>query len=197
MPQPLAIALSILKLKKDYWSNAVPGACKEQSVYRSELAGISGILMVLDIVCKKFNITVGGIGIGLDGQQAMISASKDWPLNIAQPDFDLLKDIWGKIKNTVNVQMAPWIKGHQDDGIDYENLDSWAKNNVQADMMAKLYWNHCEKMGKCLPNQEFSDEGWTYCYNCTKWSCFTKKGLYEELFGNTTRVHDYMQIFNK
>jgi hypothetical protein len=79
--------------------NAVPGACQEQSAYRSELAGVSGILMVLDIVCKKFKIKSGGIEIGLDGQQAMIAASEDWPLNIAQPDFDLLKDIRGKIKN--------------------------------------------------------------------------------------------------
>ena len=49
--------------------------------------------MVLDILCKKFKIQSGGIEIGLDGQQAMLAASKDWPLNIAQPDFDLLKDI--------------------------------------------------------------------------------------------------------
>ena len=59
--------------------NAVPGACKEQSAYRSELAGVSGILMVLDIVCTKFRITSGGIEIGLDGQQAMIAASEVGP----------------------------------------------------------------------------------------------------------------------
>ena len=63
--------------------NVVPGACKEQSAYRSELAGISGILMVLDILCKKFQITSGAIEIGLDGQQALIAASEEWPLNIA------------------------------------------------------------------------------------------------------------------
>jgi hypothetical protein len=49
--------------------------------------------MVLDIVCKKFNIMSGGIKIGLDGQQAMVAASEDWPLNIAQPDYNLLKEI--------------------------------------------------------------------------------------------------------
>ncbi len=169
--------------------NAVPGACKEQSAYRSELAGISGILMVLDILCKKFQITSGAIEIGLDGQQALIAASEEWPLNIAQPDFDLLKDIRAKAKKLPLKIKWHWIKGHQDDSIDYQHLDSWAKNNVQADTMAKLYWNHCEKHGKRLPNQEFGDEGWTYRYNTSKRSRFTKKDIYEELFGDTTRDH--------
>jgi hypothetical protein len=175
--------------KKIIGVNAVPGACKEQSAYRSELAGVSGILMVLDILCKKFRIQSGGIEIGLDGQQALIAASEDWPLNIAQPDYDLLKDIRSKIKKLPLTITWHWIKGHQDDDVDYENLDSWAKNNVQADTMAKLYWNHCEKIGKRLPNHEFSDEGWTYRYNLRKRSRFTKQGLYEELFGDTTRDH--------
>jgi hypothetical protein len=52
--------------------------------------------------------------------------------------------------------------------------------------MAKLYWNHCKKIGKQLPNHEFSDGGLTYRYNFRKLSRFTKKGLYEELFGGTT-----------
>jgi hypothetical protein len=69
--------------------NAIPGSCKEQSAYQSELAGISGILLVLNIMCKKFKIRSSSIEIGLDGQQALLAASEDWPLNIAQPDFDI------------------------------------------------------------------------------------------------------------
>jgi hypothetical protein len=57
-------------------------------------------------------------------------------------------------------------------------------------MMAKLYWTHCKKDGKCLPNQEFGDDkGWTYQYNMSKQSIFTKKEMYEELFGDTTHNH--------
>jgi ribonuclease HI len=169
--------------------NAVPGSCKEQSAYRSELAGISGILLVLQILCTKFKIHSGSIEIGLDGQQALLAASEDWPLNIAQPDFDLLKDIRAKIQKLPIKVKWHWIKGHQDDDIDYQNLDSWAKNNVQADTMAKLYWNYCEKTGKRLPNQVFSNEGWTYRYNRSKRSRFHKKSIYEELFGDSTCDH--------
>jgi hypothetical protein len=61
------------------------------------------------------------------------------------------------------------------------------KNNVQADTMAKLYWNHCEKIGKHLLNQQSSNKGWTtYRYNSSKQLQFKKKQIYEELFGNKT-----------
>jgi hypothetical protein len=55
--------------------------------------------------------------------------------------------------------------------------------------MAKLYWNHCEKIGKWLPNQIFSDKGWTYQYNMSKQSRLKKKYIYEDLFGDSTRDH--------
>jgi hypothetical protein len=41
--------------------------------------------VVLNIVCKKFQIESGDIEIGLDGQQALLAALEEWPLNIAQP----------------------------------------------------------------------------------------------------------------
>jgi hypothetical protein len=148
--------------------NAVPGACKYQIAYQSELVGISGVLLVLDILCKKIKINNGSIEIRLDRQQTLITASEEWPLNIAQPDYDLLKDIQAKCKKLPIQVKWHWIKGHQDDDIDYGNLDFWAKTNVQADMMAKLYWNHCDKIRKRMPNQEFSDKGWTYQYNRRK-----------------------------
>jgi hypothetical protein len=101
----------------------------------------------------------------------------------------MLEDIRAKIKKPPLAVKWHWIKGHQDDDIDYQNLDSCAKNNVQADTMAKLYWNHCKKTCKRLPNQVFSNEGWTYRYNRSKWSQFEKKAIYEELFGDATRDH--------
>jgi hypothetical protein len=73
----------------------------------------------------------------------MLAVSKDWPLNIAQLDFDLLKDIRANKKIPLQIK---WNKGHQDDDIDYQNLYSWAKNNVQANTMAKLYWIIAKKL---------------------------------------------------
>jgi hypothetical protein len=118
--------------------------------------------MVLNILCKKSTIQLGGIKIRLDGQHALLVASKEWPLNIAQPDFYLLKDIHAKIKTNTGDSVALDQRSSQDDDVDNHNLDSWAKkNNIQADTMEKLYWNHCKTIGKSLPNLEFNDKGWT------------------------------------
>jgi hypothetical protein len=167
--------------------NAVPGAPAEQSAYRSELAGVSGILLAIKILCKKFNITSGSVEIGLDGQQALEAAGGNWPLKVHQPDFDLLKDIRAKVK-TLPVDITwHWIRGHQDDNDDYQNLDTRAKLNIQADSLAKAFWNHCEKNNKRLPNQVFGDDGWTFRFNDQKRSRLEKKELYAELFGDETR----------
>ncbi len=167
--------------------NAVPGSPSEQSAYRSELAGVSGILLALKILCKKFDITSGSVEIGLDGQQALEAASGNWPLKVHQPDFDLLKDIRAKVKLLPVAITWHWIRGHQDDHEDYHNLDTRAKLNIQADSLAKAFWNHCEKNNKRLPNQDFGNDGWTYRFNHQKRSRLEKKELYAELFGDATR----------
>jgi hypothetical protein len=73
--------------------NSVPGNCEEQSAYCSELAGVSVPLSLIAAVCMAHGIHTGSIPIGLDGKQAMIAASEDWPLSPAHPVYDLLKDI--------------------------------------------------------------------------------------------------------
>ncbi len=78
--------------------NAVPGHRQEQSAYRSELAGIAGALAVLESVCIVHDIQQGAATIGLDGQQALIEASGDWPLEPNRANYDMLTDIREKIK---------------------------------------------------------------------------------------------------
>ena len=86
------------KTKRMMCVNAPPGHADEQSAYRSELAGIEGTLALLSSVCKVHDIHEGSVTIGLDGEQALIQASSDWPLSPHQADFDMLHDIRAKIK---------------------------------------------------------------------------------------------------
>jgi hypothetical protein len=78
--------------------NSVPGNREEQSAYRSELAGVSGSLSLIAAVCMVHDIHTGSITIGLDGEQAMIAASEDWPLSPARPDYNLLTYIQAKVR---------------------------------------------------------------------------------------------------
>ena len=79
--------------------NWVPGLPHEQSPYRSELAGINGVLACLKIIVEKFNITEGSIEIGLDGEAAKDQVEDNNFLKILQPSFDILVDIRERIKD--------------------------------------------------------------------------------------------------
>ena len=79
-------------------TNVVPGNPEDHSSYRSELAGISGILAVTSCICKKYSVDEGQITVALDGEQALLKASSLWPLSPTDTDFDLLSDIRRKIE---------------------------------------------------------------------------------------------------
>jgi hypothetical protein len=73
--------------------NGVPGAHNIQSAYRSELAGIAGIITAVEMLCTRFTIEEGAIEVGLDGSEALNQSRGDWPLSPSQADFDMLTDI--------------------------------------------------------------------------------------------------------
>ena len=65
--------------------NTVPGPTDSQSAYRSELAGISGSLLIIQAICNMHHIQNGCITIGLDGQSAMKSVSQNNNPNHSNP----------------------------------------------------------------------------------------------------------------
>ena len=158
--------------------NSVPGNWDEQSAYRSELAGISGSLSILAAVCTVHDVHTGSVTIGLDGEQAMIAASEDWPVNPERPDYDLLTDIRAKVHRLPIHICWKWIKGHQDDFGSRASLDEWAQANIYVDSMAKAYWNYINTEGHRPSPQRFGDESWSISYQDRKLSRIEKTPLY-------------------
>ena len=48
-----------------------PGNAKDQSAYQSELAGLYGIITMLEAICQYHAVTAGNAEIGCDGIQAL------------------------------------------------------------------------------------------------------------------------------
>ena len=95
-----------------YGSNYVTGIAEDQSPYRSELAGVIGILVTVDVIVKHYNITSGSITIAFDSESALWQAKGDWPLRIDQPDFDYLQEIHYRVAAlTIEVKWQ-LVKGH-------------------------------------------------------------------------------------
>ena len=69
--------------KTQLWgTNWIPGSPTTQSAYRSELAGIIGVLSSVELIIKQFNIQGGSITLALDGESALKAARGDWRLQI-------------------------------------------------------------------------------------------------------------------
>ena len=59
-----------------------PGNVKDQSAYRSELAGLYGIVTMLEAICKYHAVTAGKAEISCDGIQALMYLSL---IHISEP----------------------------------------------------------------------------------------------------------------
>ena len=70
--------------------NIVPGHPDNQSAYRSELAGLFVIVLIVNLLCSWANIFQGGIEVGCDGLSVLNKACDSWPMEPADPPFDLL-----------------------------------------------------------------------------------------------------------
>jgi hypothetical protein len=104
---------------------ATPGIPEDQSSFRSELAGLYGIVMMVQAICHQFGITSGGIEVGCDGLIALQRAfGEDFMVtpDIKDSDYDLLSATRKILAESPVIWTWRHVEGHQDDdGI--EELD--------------------------------------------------------------------------
>ena len=116
----------------------IPGHKQSQGSYRSELGGIYGSLAHVDLICKHLQIDNGKITLGCDGLGAVKIIEREFEVtkcNMGQ--FDVIRSINRLRKKTTIRSSLRHVKGHQDDNINYYQLDRWAQINVLVDTMAK------------------------------------------------------------
>jgi hypothetical protein len=169
--------------------NSIPGEKEDQTSYRSEIGGVSGIVETVAILCARYSITSGALEVGLDGDQAMKNIFGNWPLHPKQADYDLLKDLRKKIKESPVTWTGRWVEGHQDDQLQFEDLDRWSQLNVECDGLAKDYWNACMESNSWLPNRGFADEGWSVWIEGKKLTKVDKQALYDHCFSKRTKAY--------
>jgi hypothetical protein len=169
--------------------NSIPGENEDQSLYRSEIGGVSGIVETIGILCDRYSITSGAVEMGLDGEQAMKNIFGEWPLHPKQADYDLLKDIRKKIKRSPLQWTGRWVEGHQDDQVELDEMDRWSQLNVETDGLAKEYWNDCMERDNWLPNKGFTDEGWSVWVEGKKLTKVDKHALYDYAFSSRTKAY--------
>jgi hypothetical protein len=97
-------------------ANVVSGTAKDQSAYRSELAGIFSILVFAKKMCEFFQITSRAIELCCDGQSALDNAFNFVSLiQLEDPNYDLLQAIRTLWASSPLTWKFRHVRGHQDD----------------------------------------------------------------------------------
>jgi hypothetical protein len=139
--------------------NVVPGHPGDQSAYRSELAGrpVHYRSSGESLVFLGAGILSGGIEIGCGGLSALSKAFDSWPLELADPYFDMLSSLRLMIASSPLTWTTRHVAGHQDDDPTHP-LDWCALQNIQMDNLAKVFWmqhSHSEAVFYPLSNEGF------------------------------------------
>jgi ribonuclease HI len=192
------IAPSITSVEeKDSYCGAtqVPGAPSDQSAYRSELAGVLAILIILQALCDAHGISEGSITLSLDSQSALAEAEGSWKLKPRQSDFDILLDIRERTKRLPIKVQYKWIKGHQDEPQSQSPttkkrrkrkkrpLSNWAKMNIRVDKLAGDYRQEIGSRPRA--NLRFRYEKWCLWLEDQKMSNFCIKDVYTLIYTDT------------
>ena len=138
-----------------------PGEAKVQSSFRSELAGLYGVVVMVNTICEQFGVTEGSIEVGCDCEKVLSQLFDEqlrYVPSTQQSDFDLRLAIRQKIDQSPIKFRYRHVAGHQDDGI--EDLDRWAKLNVEMDALAKVYWEDESEKGY-VENEAVQGEVWS------------------------------------
>ena len=140
-------------------ANHVPGICTDHCSYRSELTGILGTVILIDIVCGFFGITSGHVTIGCDNLEAgRHGISFESPPSPSDDHFDIISAIFA-IKRRLPVQLTyRHVEGHQREKYPGRPLDSWALLNDDMDTLAKAYWLICHRNHTPLRQSICQDE---------------------------------------
>ena len=161
--------------------NKVPGSRIDQSPYRSELAGVCGIIKMIEVIIAMYRVKGGSIRIGLDGENVVKRLNNPDYLKVFHQSYDLLQFILSKTARLpINVNFF-WVKGHQDDlgkKITYEG-----ELNIQCDALAKAFWNYSKGgTNNCQP-RKVNTSGWTLAIEGVYQSKLDKDKLYDATYG--------------
>ena len=114
--------LSLCSIDGANWVTG-PHGCQE--AYQSELSGIHGMLITVEVIVYVFDIVNGSIILGLDGLGAISKSRQFMPLNPGDHCFDILQDICVRIACLPIKIKWRHVKGHQNDHLNYHSMDWW------------------------------------------------------------------------
>ena len=133
----------------------------ELSAYRAELGGILAVVLMVQVICRRWDLHEGQVVIGCDCEPALWNVFGDGEVSTKMSGFNLIRIIRKEMRNTPIKWIARHVRGHQDEHKAMESLDRWETANVEADRRAKEYWTLMQDEEPPIwPNKAHPAEGW-------------------------------------
>jgi hypothetical protein len=174
-------------------ANATSGHPDDQNPYRSEVAGIFAIVVLVDAIVHIHNITNRSIELGCDcesGLMAIFSHNHNTP---NQSHHNLIHEIRNKIAASPIVWKYRHVRVHQDKHVSYHLLDPWSQLNVEMDGLAKAYWNDTHvNVAPFYPKNSYGWSLWIDRRKLSTWDCI---GLYNH--ANSTKILEHWSQHRK
>lgn len=185
-------AWKILGTSTNTWisgSTWVPGPTESQSSFRSELAGMFSIALLVSFLCEYYHISEGKITIGCDGLGPLHRCFvASWDPKPATVNYDFIK----AIRHLARQSGIQWnwihIKGHQDDTTPVQDLDLWASLNIAMDTQAKHTWEQRSTTNPEPFHTSLPGEGWSlWQAGCkfTDWKRVTFDGIVQTQYSQS------------
>jgi hypothetical protein len=177
----------------------VPGEKDVQDAFRSELSGIYGMVVMVNLLCEVHNIKQGTVYICCDGSSALrraIDQSGDVSPNTQQ--FDIIAGI----RHWKNKSPITWkskhILGHQDRN-PWNVLDRYATHNCEMDQLARKRWQQLQEEGNSMNSVTISGEPWPLYIETRKISNNFQEEVYEQISGTKAKRYwnDHKQRFGE
>jgi len=128
-----------------------PGSMRAQGLYRSELAGIYGIVSTINALSTFHCQAQGSILIVCNGEATLTKSMKQWASNPLDKQFNIIHAIRAGMCKTKIKWSSKHIKGHQDQAtLEVCNKARW---NDAMDKVAKNHWEKYKwlQTPKCIP----------------------------------------------
>jgi hypothetical protein len=142
--------------------NITPGLQEQQSAYRSELGGIVGILVLLDLLQQHYDLCIHRFVITCDCNGAGLkSLTYHRPPTANNDNCDLLTQAY-KVKTKATIDIVyQLVEGHQADRYGNQQVDKYGLLNDAMDKLAKQYREETKHHMNLSPQQIISDQEWS------------------------------------
>ena len=123
----------------------VPGDAEDLQSHRAELGGLFAAITIIEVLSawarsEGRDLEKCGATVACDNKEALRIFNSKYVFDPCQKDFDLLDTLQQRIKDLHPVSIrGRWVAGHQDDLVQFDGLDWWARANVLCDNLAKSH----------------------------------------------------------